>query len=328
MTACSKWLCGPSCLRVFVVQKMLSEAKTITQPKEYIEYRYFFLVLIKICPSVNFGSYSTFPSTKKAIMNQKTYSQFVLALGISLALIACNDSSTKSTEAQSTDTAITSQTEAPPSSTPADALDPVKVAPDRYKVLTDSLGIRIVEVNYAPGDSSALHAHPDNVLYVVRGGTASFTGQDGAKWTSELKTGLTAVRPPEAHSAKNTGKAPFRAILVEVRRPMNAAPRAEATDAVKVAPSLYAVKNDSAGIRVLEINYKPGQSSAMHAHPDGAIYVLEGSTSEFTDKDGNKQTMTLKAGTAMIMAAGEHSVKNVGTTNTKAILVEVYRQRQ
>lgn len=261
-------------------------------------------------------------------MNQKIFSQFILAMGISLALIACNESGTKNVEAQSTDTTASTQTEVAQPPAPAEAMDPVKVAPNLYKVLSDSLGIRIVEATYGPGDSSALHAHPDNVLYVARGGQVTLTGKDGTGMMNELKTGTTLVRPAEAHSAKNTGKAPFRAILVEVSRPMDAAPRDGAMDAVKVAPDRYTVKSDSAGIRVLEINYKPGQSSAMHAHPDGAIYVIEGGTSEFTGQDGRKQTMTLKAGTAMVMSADVHSVKNVGTTNTKAILVEVYRQRQ
>lgn len=261
-------------------------------------------------------------------MNQKTFRQCILAMGISGALFACNEPGTKNVEASSTDTTTSLHTEAAQPPAPAEAVDAVTASPNLYKVLGDSLGIRILEVNYGPGDSSALHAHPDNVLYVTRGGTATFTGKDGTQWTSELKTGLTAVRAAEAHSAKNTGKAPFQSILVEVRRPMNALAREEAMDAVKVAPNLYKVKSDTAGIRVLEINYKPGQSSALHAHPDGAIYVIQGGTSEFTDKDGRKQTMTLKEGQALVMPAGMHSVKNVGTAPTKAILVEVYRQQQ
>jgi quercetin dioxygenase-like cupin family protein len=261
-------------------------------------------------------------------MNQKIFSQFIMVMGISLTLIACGQAGTKKEEAQPTETTSSAQPDAVQPPAQAEATDAVTVAPNLYKVLSDSLGIRILQTTYQPGDSSAMHSHPDNVLYVVKGGTVAFTTKDGTRPASELITGMTAVRPAESHSAKNTGKTPIQAILVEVSRPMDAASRDAALDAVKVAPNLYKVKSDSAGIRVIEINYKPGQSSAMHAHPDAALYVIEGSTSEFTGKDGRKQTLTLKPGTAMIIPAGVHSVKNVGTTTSKAILVEVYRQRQ
>ena len=43
------------------------------------------------------------------------------------------------------------------------------------------MGIRVLEATYKPGDSSALHSHPDYALYVINGGTAEFTGKDGKK---------------------------------------------------------------------------------------------------------------------------------------------------
>ena len=257
-------------------------------------------------------------------MNQNNFSQALLAFGISCALAACQAGASK-TVAPSPATGSSLQKD---TTVPGAVMDAVTAAPNLYRVLSDSLGIRIVSVNYGPGDSSAMHAHPDNALYVLKGSTVAFTTQEGRSPAREFKTGMTAVRGAEAHSAKNTGTRPLQVILVEVARPMNTGPRDEAMDATKVAPNLYKVKSDSAGIRVLEINYAPGQSSALHAHPDAALYVLEGSTSEFTGEDGRKQTMTLKAGMALIMPAGVHSVKNVGATATKAILVEVYRQRQ
>jgi quercetin dioxygenase-like cupin family protein len=124
---------------------------------------------------------------------------------------------------------------------------------------------------------------------------------------------------------KNTGKTNLKVLLVEVNRPMGSVTQDASMDAVKVAPNLYKVAGDTLGIRVLEINYKPGQSSAMHSHPDAVLYVIQGSKSEFTAKDGTKQVMELKAGTTVIMGASTHSVKNVGKTATKAILVEVSR---
>lgn len=254
-------------------------------------------------------------------MHQQIKNRFFLALGISLALTACNQSDKKDEETKTTDSTITAKTEEVQPAVP----DAVTAAPNLYKVAADTMGIRIVEVTYKPGDSSAWHAHPDYAIYAVEGGKATFYGKDGAKMENELKKGTIMIKPGEFHSVKNTGKTDLKVILVEVNRPMGTMTWDVARDAAKVAGNLYKVAADTLGIRVLEINYKPGQSSAMHSHPDQALYVIEGSKGEFTDKDGKKNVVELKSGMTMIRPGGTHSVKNIGTTTMKAILVEVSR---
>jgi quercetin dioxygenase-like cupin family protein len=259
-------------------------------------------------------------------MTPKINCQIILALSISLTFIACNENGKKTGEAGTTDTAVTAKTETPPP--PAQNMEPdaVKAAPNLYSPATDTLGIRVLVATYQPGDSSALHAHPDYALYVIAGGGATeFTGKDGAKIVSELKPGTTGIRPAEIHSVKNTSKTIKKVLIVEVNRPQGTASPNAAMDATKVAPNLYKLKNDSLGIRVVEATYKPGQSSALHAHPDNAVYVISGGTMEFTEKDGTKHTNEFKPGMIMVRPGGEHSVKNIGKTTLKVILVEVNR---
>lgn len=259
-------------------------------------------------------------------MKQKFGNQFILVLCISLALFACNQQDKKVDQATTTDSTgvVTTEAEQPVSQ---DAPDASKVAPNLYKVVSDTLGIRVLEATYKPGDESALHAHPDNAIYVAEGGTAEFTEKDGTKTVNELKKGTLMVRPGETHSVKNTGSTTLKVILVEVNRPKETISQDPAMDATKIAPALYKLKSDTLGIRVLEITYKPGQASAMHAHPDNALYVIEGATVEFTPKDGSKQVVTIKSGMAMVGPAETHRVKNTGTTTTRAILIEVNRPR-
>jgi quercetin dioxygenase-like cupin family protein len=71
------------------------------------------------------------------------------------------------------------------------------------------------------------------------------------------------------------------------------------------------------GIRVVEVNYKPGQSSSMHSHPDAALYIIDGGKGEFTGKDGTKDTIEFKKGMSMITPADSHSVKNIGQDHSK-----------
>src|SRR5688572_14761025 len=107
-------------------------------------------------------------------MKRKFKSQFILASGILLILIACNQADKKEEASEATDSTKT-ETVQP---TAQDAvMDAVKAAPDLYKVLRDTMGIRIVEATYKPGDSSALHSSPDLAAYMVAGGMVAFYGK-------------------------------------------------------------------------------------------------------------------------------------------------------
>jgi len=240
--------------------------------------------------------------------------------------MSCN-SNDKKTDSTTTDTsAITSETLV---GSQENDIDAVKAAPALYKMLRDSAEIKILEVNYKPGDSSIMHVHPDNVLYVIDGGTGEFTEKDGSKRVTALKAGMVARRPAGSHAVKNVGKTTLRAILFEINRPGNVGPAIDATmDAVKVSPANYKiVVPDSTGIRVLMATYKAGESSGKHSHADQAIYVIEGSETEFTDKDGGKHPMAMVKGDARIIpGVTTHSAKNTGKGTMKVLIVEVNKR--
>jgi quercetin dioxygenase-like cupin family protein len=258
-------------------------------------------------------------------MTPRLTSQFMLAALLFLLITACGqdekktgDSATAdSTAASKTDTAKTAVADAP--------VDAVKAAPNLYKTIQDTLGIRILEADYKPGDSSAMHWHPDYALYVIEGGKTEFTAKNGSKMVNEMPSGGENIRTAEFHSVKNIGKTDVKVLLVEVSRPMGTAPADASMDASKIAPDHYKVMKDTMGIRILEATYKPGSSSAMHSHPDLVMYALAGGTTEFTGKDGKKDKRELKTGMLMVVPADTHSVKNIGKTTTKVLLVEVNR---
>ena len=97
-------------------------------------------------------------------MNQMIKNKLFWALGISLAIAACNQSDKKEEEPKTTDTTATVKTEVAPPAVP----DAVAAAPNFYKVLSDTMGIRIVEVTYKPGDSSVWHSNPDYAIYTAK----------------------------------------------------------------------------------------------------------------------------------------------------------------
>lgn len=251
----------------------------------------------------------------------------VTAFAVSFVSVACNNEDTK-TASESSDTSQNATTAATDNAAQNADMDATKVDPAHYKLLADTMGIRIVEAAYQPGDSSPMHSHPDGVLYVAQGGTATFYSKDGSKTETTVSSGTGNVTAAGTHSVKNTGKAPLRAILFEVNRGTKPMTWDATLDATKVAPNRYKLLKDSLGIRVIEVAYKPGESAGMHAHPDAALYVIEGSTAEFTRKDGSKQIVEMKKGTTMIVPTDTHSAKNVGKTTMKGVLVEVNRSME
>lgn len=245
-------------------------------------------------------------------MKQKTIAALIQVLMFAFIFIACNQEDKKEEAAE-------------PSKTEAEIKDAVATAPGVYKVLADTLNIRLLEIIVKPGEEIPMHSHPDYSLYVIEGGTVEFTAKDGTKHTQELLAGAGLVLPAETHAAKNTGAANVRAIATETTRTA-AASRDAATDPVKVAPGVYKVLADTMNLRLIEITVKPGETVPLHSHPDYAEYVIDGGSVELIAKDGTKQKVELKSGFGTITPAETHSGKNTGTTPIRIIATEVFRQ--
>src|SRR5712692_7937623 len=93
-------------------------------------------------------------------------------------------------------------------------------------------------------------------------------------------------------------------------------------DAVKVAPDVYTVLFENERVRVLDVRMAPGQSSPKHAHPDGVRYVLAPMKARFIGADGGAAEAEIPAG-AVWRPAEMHAVDNIGTTDIRAVAVEL-----
>ena len=90
----------------------------------------------------------------------------------------------------------------------ASGQDIVKANPQYTKVLTDTLGVRMIKVTLAPGEELAMHSHPVWMIYVIEGG--QLTGE-------ELKAGSYFQGPPVKHSLKNTGTTTCVFLDIEIK---------------------------------------------------------------------------------------------------------------
>jgi quercetin dioxygenase-like cupin family protein len=94
-------------------------------------------------------------------------------------------------------------------------------------------------------------------------------------------------------------------------------------DALKTAPDVYSLIMENERVRVLGVRFKPGQKALMHSHPDHVIYVLKDGKLKITLPDGKSTEISLKAGQAMWMDAGQHAAENLGNTEANNLVIEL-----
>jgi beta-alanine degradation protein BauB len=97
------------------------------------------------------------------------------------------------------------------------AADPVQVASNVYTILFENERVRLLEARMAPGDSSAIHGHPDYVIHNINEGKVRFSSPSGETEEIELPAGATMWRSAEEHATENVGTAEVRALLFELK---------------------------------------------------------------------------------------------------------------
>ncbi|MDZ4277731.1 MAG: cupin domain-containing protein [Dehalococcoidia bacterium] len=97
------------------------------------------------------------------------------------------------------------------------AEDPVQVAGDVYKAVLENDRVRVLEVRMKPGDKTPMHAHPDLVAVVVRGGRLRFTTSDGQSTEAEIPDGQPMFFEATEHTTENIGTTEFHAFLAELK---------------------------------------------------------------------------------------------------------------
>ena len=96
-------------------------------------------------------------------------------------------------------------------------------------------------------------------------------------------------------------------------------------DPVVVDSKHYTVEMEDERVRVLRINYGPGEKSVMHGHPASVAICLADAHVRFTMPDGTTEEMHAKAGEVLPTPAGDHLPENIGTRPFEIVLVELKR---
>ena len=97
------------------------------------------------------------------------------------------------------------------------AQDPVKVAPNVYKVVLENDRVRVLEATLKPGEKAPMHSHPANVVYPLNASKARFTMPDGRSVEVELKPGEASWHEAETHASENIGSTDAHVLVVELK---------------------------------------------------------------------------------------------------------------
>lgn len=109
---------------------------------------------------------------------------------------------------------------------PARAQDPLKAAPDMYRLLFENDRVRVMEVTFEKGEKIAPHSHPDHTIYVLDAGKLDI--HVGDKVThADVAAGQVMFVPAETHWAVNVGDTKLRLLVTELKEPAKAAPAAK-----------------------------------------------------------------------------------------------------
>jgi quercetin dioxygenase-like cupin family protein len=98
-----------------------------------------------------------------------------------------------------------------------DKIDVLKVAANVAKPKLENDRVRVLRATFKPGDVAKMHHHPDNVMYVLKGGKLKMTS-DGKSKETEYTEGQTVFFKAQDHEVENIGKTTVEIIVVELKK--------------------------------------------------------------------------------------------------------------
>lgn len=96
--------------------------------------------------------------------------------------------------------------------------DIVKLSPDVHKLIFENDTIRMLEVCVRPGATVPMHTNPENINYILAGGTLRLIDPDGSTVDFQLTERQVIPAPVGRHAVENIGQTEVRTLCIELKR--------------------------------------------------------------------------------------------------------------
>lgn len=249
----------------------------------------------------------------------------VLAVPIALLVAACSEPASEADIDEQSADVMPSEATTMPEVEPAAAVmtDPTVADPDHYAVEFENDAVRVLRINYGPGEESVMHYHPDSVAVFLTDVEAQFTLPDGSVEDASAPAGSVIFSSAGAHQPRNIGDLAFEVIEVELKAREAAAQDPGGPDPTVVDADHYAIEFENDAVRVLRIAYDAGDESVMHFHPHGVAVFLTDHLVEMSMPDGSVEEISAAAGDVVFVPAGQHLPRNIADAGVELLLVEL-----
>jgi quercetin dioxygenase-like cupin family protein len=200
--------------------------------------------------------------------------------------------------------------------------DAVTADPDHYAVEFENDAVRVLRVNYGPGESSVMHTHPAHCAVALN--DATWRMEDPAGEVAELSTPMGELVCVEegVHLPENATDVAAQIILVEMKGGQPGPATSEHPDAVAADPGHYTVEWENDAVRLVRANYAPGETSVLHHHSAYCFVGLGDGNWQMTDAEGTTTDLAIAHGQFACLDAEVHSPKNMSSEAGGAILIE------
>jgi quercetin dioxygenase-like cupin family protein len=100
---------------------------------------------------------------------------------------------------------------------PPTANDPVQADRRHYKVEFENDRVRVVRIQYGPGEKSVMHSHPESVAVFLTDAHAKFTYPDGRSEDIQANAGSVQHMDAFSHLPESLSSKPFEVIQIELK---------------------------------------------------------------------------------------------------------------
>jgi beta-alanine degradation protein BauB len=98
------------------------------------------------------------------------------------------------------------------------SMDPLVVAANVSTLIMENKQVRVIDGHFTPGVKTALHSHPNHIIYVLKGGKMKITMPDGKSTNVDLKNGQAIWMDAGEHIAENLGKEDIHIVVTELKK--------------------------------------------------------------------------------------------------------------